>query len=311
MSILNTIVCVAAGGNTGIPNCAFTFKNLKGGFLVPPSFELTEAQLASSATVMAALIAAINNDNPLERIYPLPETVTFTDATEDAVTQTLGYGAPVIVRDGKYNFTQQFIKGGNCVNKALQKFNEGNYKWLGFDSAGVLIGTKSGTSLKGVPLDYFYAQPFRFNDGSNVAIFAYRLSFDPIYINQNVGFVPLDYAELSALNGLQNVNISLAAPRAANVIKVRLTSGCDGTNLYDLYSTELAAVGNFVVTEAGANITITSVVVDANLKAFTITLDATDPDYTVGGPFIVNLAAVSVLTAAGVVGYEGLALTVA
>lgn len=311
MSILNTIVCVAAGGNTGIPNCAFTFKNLKGGFLVPPGFELTEAQLASSATVMAALIAAVNNDNPLERIYPLPETVTFTDATEDAVTQTLGYGAPVIVRDGKYNFTQQFIKGGNCVNKALQKFNEGNYRWMGFDAAGVLIGTKVGATLKGVPLDYFYAQPFRFNDGSNVAIFAYRLSFDPIYINQNVGFVPLDYTELAALNGLQNVNISLAAARAANVIKVRLTSGCDGTNLFDLYETELADVTNFVVTEAGANITITSVVADTNLKAFTITLDAADPDYTVGGPFIVNLAATSVLAGNGVVGYEGIALTVA
>lgn len=311
MAILNTITCAAAGSNTGIPDCALTLKNVVGGFLVPNSFELTNTQLADSASVQAALLAAVNNNNPALRIYPLPEVVGITDNSEDPVTQTLGFGATVIVRDGKYNLTFQYTKGGNCVSNALTKFNNGNYKYIGFDAQGVLFGTKVGTSLKGIPLDFFYNRPFKFNDGSNIAVYSYQISFNPNYINTGLGFLQMDLSVLQAYSGLLNVNLSLPTIRVTNVIKVKANTGCSGADLYDLYATELAAVSAWVVTEAGKNITITSVAVDANLKAWTITLDATDPDYTVGGPFIVSLASVSVLTGLGVVGYESLPLTVA
>jgi hypothetical protein len=311
MSILNTAICTTGGGNTGIPDCAFDPQNLKGGFLVPNSFVLTEEQLASAATVLAALQLAVNNDNPSLRIYPLPETVGFTDNSEDAVSQTLGYGSAVIVRDGKYNLTQQYTKGGLCISKTLQRFNGGNMRWLGIDAAGVLIGTKVGNTLKGVPLDQFYAPPFKWNDGANITAYTYRLAFDPIHVNQNIAFVPMNYADLVNINGIQNIVISSAAARVAAVMKVRLTSGCAGIDMYDTYSAELADADLFLVTQAGKSITVTSVAVDANLKAFTITVDAADPDYNAAGPFVVNLAPISVLTAAGVVGFEGVPATIA
>lgn len=311
MSILNTVVCSAAGGNTGIADCSLTLKNVIGGFLAPASFELTAEQLVSAETVLAALIAAVNNDNPALRIYPLPETVTFTDNSEDVVLQTFGFGAAVPVRDGKYNLTFQYTRGGNCINNALQKFNSGNYRYIGFDAAGVLFGTKVGTSLKGIPLDYFYAAPFKFNDGANVALFAYRISFNPAYINSGLGFIPMNVADLLSINGLQNIVFTLVAARAAGVFRLRATTGCAGTDLYALYGAELADAANFVVTRLGNAVTITSVAQDPNTSSFLFTLDATDPDYNVAGPFVVNTAATSVLAGNGVEGYEGIAITVA
>lgn len=311
MSLLNFKACNLAGGNTGSGDCFIEPKNLAGGFLVPSGFELTAEQMASPESTLAALVAAANNDNPALRIYPLPEIVALTDNSEDPVFETLGYGVPVPVREGNYNWQARFTRGGVCTLKQLQKFNGSGKKVMVFDAEGLLIATKVGTSAKGIPLHYFYADKWKVNDGTaNLQLF-YRLSFNPSYINQNIGFVELDYGSLADITGLQNINITLAAPRAANVITVKVTTGCSGLDLYDQYSTELAAVGNFIVTEGGSGITITSVAVDANLKAFTITLDAADPDYDSAGPFVVSLAAVSVLTAAGIVGFEGLSLTVA
>lgn len=299
------------GGNTGIPDCALTLKNTVTGFLVPGSFELTATNLLTPQSALAALVAAAANDNPLLRIYPLPEAVGVTDNSEDVTLQTFGYGAAVPVRDGNYNLTYAFTRGGNCVNNTLQKFNGLNYKFIGVDASGVVYGTKVGTSLKGIPLDYFYAMPFKHNDGSNVTGFAWRISYKPVYVNAGLGFIQLDLADVLNISGFLNINITLAATRATNVIKVKAITGCAGIDLYDTYSASLVTAANWLVTENGANITITSVALDANLKAFTITLDATDPDYNVSGPFVVKLAAPSVLSANGVPGYEGLALTVA
>lgn len=308
--MINQIVCTAAGGNTGIPDCALTLKNTLTGFLVPSAFELTATNLLTTTATLAALVAAAANDNPLLRIYPLPEAVGVTDNSEDVTLQTFGYGAAVPVRDGNYNLTYAYTRGGNCVNNTLAKFNGLNYKFIGVDASGVVYGTKVGTSLKGIPLDYFYAAPFKHNDGSNVAGFSWRISYKPNYVNSGLGFIQLDLNDVLAISGFLNINITLAAARATNVIKVKALSGCAGIDLYDTYSASLVTAANWIVTENGAVITKTSVALDANLKAFTITLDASDPDYTVGGPFVVTLAAPSVLAGNGVTGYEGIALTV-
>jgi len=311
MSSLNQAFCASSGGNTGIDDCSLTLKNIVRGFLVPKSFELTAAQLADPDTALAALIAATKSDNASLRVYPLPEVVGITDSSEDVVLQTLGYGTPVPVRQGNYNLTFAYLAGGNCVNGALQKFNQGNYRYLGVDAGGVLFGVKSGTSLKGIPLDYFNADKFKFADGTNVTGFAYRISFKPEYLNGNLGFVQMDLLSLMEIDGLHNVVLVQSGARALGVFKVLAMTGCAGTNMYDLYDTELASAALWKVTEAGKDITITSVVADPNIKGFTITMSTADPDYVAGGPFFVTLQPVSILEAAGVVGFEGLTLKVA
>jgi len=310
MSILNYKQCATSGSNTGTGDCPFDPKSIAGGFIVPANFELTDAQLASKDTAMAALLAAVNNDNPALRAYPLPEVVGVTDNSEDPVFETLGYGVPALVREGNYNWLFRFQRGAFCALKALMKFNGTGRKVILFDVEGSLIATKSGTSAKGIPLYYFHAYKFKLNDGSANTVYSYGMAFNPVHINQNIAFIQLDYAQLLEITGIQNVVLSLVAPRAAGVFKVKTTTGCAGLDLYDLYATELGVAANFRVTEAGKVITITSVVKDDNAKAFTVTMDTADPDYNAAGPFVVNLAPISVLSAAGVVGFEGIPLTV-
>lgn len=305
--------CDAAQGNTGAAECPVDVKLLSFIIKVPNNFELTEAQLATKETALAALIAAVNNDNPSLRAYPFPEQVTFTDNSTDPTFQTFGSGSLALANEGVYDWMFQFTKGALCLSNQLRKFNgSSNQKFVVVDIQGNLYGTKVGTSLKGIPSHYIYTDKLKAATYTEVAIYAYRVNFMPRYFNENIAFINLGYAELAAIEGLRNVNVSLAVtPRVANVIVVKLKTGCSGVDMFEQYSDELAAAGNFVVTRNGANVDITSVAADANLKAFTITLDAVDPNYDAAGPFVVSLAPVSVLTAAGVMGFEGLPLIVA
>lgn len=310
MSVLNQYACASAGSNTGIPDCAVTPKNFVGGFLVPNSFVLTDSQLATSSSALAALQAAASADNQGSRIYPLPPFLSVTDSTAQPITETIG-GTPFIVRDGKYDFEMRYIKGGLCVSNALQKFNNGNYRIMLFDASGLLVGTKVGTGLMGIPLNYFYARPFRIATDTTLANFSFSIVFDSIYFNVGLGFISLNPSDLAGVAGLINASLSLVGARAANVFTVKVLAGCSGSDLYPSYSTGLANIANWLVTEGGKTITITSVVADPNSKGFIFTLDITDPDYSPTGPFLVSGSTLTALTTNGVLGYELQPLTVA
>jgi len=304
MSILNSFVCAAAGGNTGIADCAISIGLLKSGFLVPNSFELTEAQLADSATALAALQAAAQNDDPAQRIYPLPDFLSVTDNTEDLVTEAIG-GVPVPVRDGNYNLLIRYLNGGNCLSNALSKFNSGSYRFLGIDNKGILFGTKEGTSLKGVPLYYFYSRPFRFATDTTAINLSFQIVFEPIYLNSGLGFIQLNPADVLNISGLMNINLSLVGTRTAGVFVLQAKAGCAGVNLYDQYSADLADATIYeVLNKNGLVVPITSVAAAPASKGFTFTLDTASANYTSGQPYTVKGAGVSALVAADIDGYE-------
>ena len=127
-----------------------------------------------------------------------------------------------------------------------------------------------------------------------------------------MGFLQADF-DLAQIQGLQNVVLSVLSAAAPAPV-VGATTGCDGTNLYDMFAIELAAVGNWKATNGatGADLTITSVAEDANASGWTVTLDNVDPDYpTAGGTIVLQLADPQTLAAAGVTGFESLKLTIA
>lgn len=302
-TILNTLNCAGGVGNTGIPKCALDPALIKGGFLVPPNFELTAANLATTDALEAALAAAILAA-PALRIYPLPPFEAITDSSEDVTIQTLGYGAPVTIREGKNNWIFQYLSGGVCLNNQLRKFNKSGYRVIFIDDSGVIMGTKNSTGdgIVGIPLVDYYAYPWKVNDGSNTTAYRLKFVFDPKYINELINFVQDENALL--LQGLQNVALTKVS-RALGVMKITAKVGCGGDNLHDLYATELASVGLWTAKNALTNavITITAVADDTVNNGWTITVDTADPDYTTGA-ILVSLAAPSVLAAAGVDGFE-------
>lgn len=314
MSILNLAPCAVDNGNTGIGDCAFDPKQLVGGFLVPKSFSISAANLATKELALAALLAAASADVASQRIYPLPLTLGITNNSETPVKQTYGYGAQVTVRDGMYIFNQVYADGALCLSNQLTKFNGNRYNWIGIDAEGTLIGTKVGETLEGIPLNEFYNNPMTLNDGANRTGYSYDLSFNKNYLNTDIAFVKLGLSALQAIKGLQNiVPVTIVAP-ATNTFTVRLQTGCGGNpdELYDLYSAELADPTNFAVLLAatGNAVTITSVAPVPNSKGFLFTLNAADPDYVAGGPWILKGSTVSALAGNDVVGYEIIAKTI-
>jgi len=302
---LNKIICLQAGGNTGTGQCVLTLGGIVGGFLVNSSFALTANDMLTDTALLAALNTA-RLAPKTGRIYPLPAIVTPTDNSEDNVEQTFGYGGIATVREGKYNWMFQYVEGGICVSNALRKFNSQKNSIIFFDQYGTLFGQKVGTTLKGIPLEMFWADKWRMNTGSEVMATSFRVVFDPKYANDMIGFIKTSDIDLASVKGLYNVVLT-PGTRAAGVLKATAIYGCGGDNLYDLYSAELAVVGAWVVTNTttGALVTISSVAVDTNIKGWTVTVDTADPDYTatIGG-LTISLAAPAALAVLGVDGFE-------
>jgi len=301
--------CAGNFGNTGFGECFTDFGMPKFIFFVPRGFK---GDLTSIATIKADLEALLLEDVPSQRGYPVNGIVNVTSNSEDVVVQTFNTGAIAKVRDGNYDMTFQWIQGGFCLLYGLLKGNGKNQPFFIGTDNGFLIGTDTGDGLLSpIKPNFVNANKFTWSDGTNVSAYTLRLNFEPAQVNQNVNFVDfssdggLSYFE--GLQGLQNVNLAQAAARALGVLKVKASTSCGSVDMYDLYSADLAVVGAWVATNrlTGNVITITSVAVDANAKAWTITLNTSDPDYTAtAGDILISLAGPTELAAIDVVGYE-------
>jgi hypothetical protein len=286
-----------------------------GAIRVPKNKVFTQAELdALRATLDAARMAASKSN----RIFPIHNFVGVTDNSEDVVFETMEYGSQVPVRDGNYRLTYRYVDGALCLSNALQTHNfQGLTSWLFYDDKDLLLGwrkldaTGLAYGLAGVPC-VFHALKWRQATGSTTPVFSVYFDFDPKYFNKYLGFVEANFP-LNEITGLQNINLVQSGASAAGVIKLIAKTGCDGANLYDLYSTQLAVVGAWtaVNTTTQAVITISSVAVDANIKGFTITLNNADPDYpsTSAGQVTINLVDPTALDALDVTGYEGIPIT--
>jgi hypothetical protein len=310
--MINNIVCLSVGGaNTGFGSCVLNFDKIVGFFLVSATFALAEQDLVSDDTLKTALLAGASADLLQNRIFPVHNLLEITDSSTEPTKQTFGYGSSVITQQGVYDWTFPFIKGGLCLLTALQEFNDQDIRPIFYDSSGRLFGWRQGNTIKGIPLNQFYANDWKPATGAAVQVNSVNMNFGSKFINREIGFYQATTFGLEEIKGLQSITLYTAAARAANVIKIKAKAGCAGIDLYAQYSAQLAAPANWRVTRNGAVVTVTSAAIDVNLSAWTLTLDTADPDYNAAGPFQVTLAPVSILTAAGIVGYEGKTLTVA
>jgi hypothetical protein len=313
MGEINKTSCaIIGGGNTGIPACFANPSKLIGVILVSKNFVLTKAQVAT--TLLTTLLEATHAARSL-RIYPLINFEELSnDATEDPSRQTLGYGRSVMIREGNYSWQYRYLDGGLCLHNQLRLFNNKKWAALFVDSDGLLIGTKSGTEdMKGIPLEEFYAEPWRPSNGSSEeARYTIMVQFKPEFINEKIAFVETqaEFDIVAEVKGLLNLKLESYASLNAGLVKVKVSEVCGGENLYDLYENSLDKTAAYVIKnkETGASIPVTSITKDASNKGFAIQLTTADANYpAVGGKLTIELAAPSVLKAAPVsmAGYEG------
>ena len=300
---LNQIDCITGYKNVGFGTCVFDPKLIKGVLLFPEKRTFTNEELASLETTLRNLAKA---DSKSARMYPLHNFVAVADSTEDVVIETTDYGAKSVTRDGDYDVTFKYFDGALCLSTALATFN-GPTPFLMYDKNGVIIGSKSNGKLSTIAPHFFHALPWRFATGANAANYQVRLSFTPEQINQYIGYVKAGF-DITDIEGLKDVEIEVNSyNEGTGVANVTLQTLCNKTNLANNLATELADEALYVATnkETGEEIAITTVTAGAG-KTFNVTINTGDANYpAAGGVIVLNLAAVSVLEAAGIEGYEG------
>lgn len=305
--ILNKPICASVNnGNTGVPSCYFNPKKIVGMIMVDKTVDFTPAEIATFKTTLQTAVLASGK----ARVYPIFRFTELSDNSSDENVSEQGYGDKEITKEGDYDWTFRFIKGGLCLNKNLRKFNNTDMKVLLVDSDNQIFGTKNSSgNMAGLSLAFFYAKKLKISDGSNATMYGVRVSLNkPEELNDSPAFVACDFDVESEVKG--NIDVELVEVETAlGVATVKLYTNCGRVDLYDTYADEFAAAGMWTCkTSTGSTVTITGVTKDVNNKAWDISFTGT-------GVHTLNLAATSVLAAAGIGGapdngYEGIELDV-
>ncbi|MDB5288533.1 MAG: hypothetical protein JWR05_3482 [Mucilaginibacter sp.] len=306
MNALNFFPFVLFGENTGVGINQFDPKNVVGAFIVPAGTSFSQSNTATPAAFLTALVTA-TSAVVSQRLFPIGNFGEIKDGSEAAVSEKLGYGIELIVRDGTYKWAFRILKGGFWLSRALRAFNGINVDVFFVDANNVVIGQKNVSStgvvtFTGIPQYQAYQEPFKINDGSKNTIYMQNFSF-PGNVFDNLGAVQMNPGDLNNVKGLQNIAFT-SATRAVNVSTVKGTIGALGADLGQTLGTALnvatlwrlqdAITGNFYDPATG----ITSVAFNASTSAYAVTGNTADGAYNSANPVIVSLAPASVLDAA-------------
>lgn len=307
--------CAPGYKNTGFNKSCFTEFGAPVGILFC-QFGQTFPTTSVSA-LKTALSAAILNDLPYQRIYPVQGIVDIVDGSEKPVVVTNNLGGKKKVRDGFTDLMLGWWDGAFCLLYALRQMNNTLMPFLIVTNKGFLVGTDAGPGLmKGITAALKDAEPFTWSDGSKLNTYNLHLNFDPSQTNENVKFVDFSstaaggLAYLSSLTGLENI-ILAELSRTLGLVNVTLTTGCGGVNLFSIYPTQfvvglwVAYADNAGVANLSKPIAITSVTPSSTLKAYAVQLNVSDANYTAGQPVWIGLAGPTELQAAAIGGTDG------
>lgn len=307
MPRLNELQCAESLRNVGTSGCVLEPGLIKGFFIGASDFSFDAAAQQDIQDRLQDLLWA---DNAAQRLIMLSDIVDLTDNSGDPVTETFGYGGQTTIRDNFNDWTVRYRDGGLCRHSALRTWSGDSRRLLFWDDKNRLFGSDRNGSLINFPSSV-YVPSWKTATGSATTVLNVKFNFDPKYINESVGVLQLDFDPAVALRSLQDLVISVNSFNPnTGVVNAKIVTYCGGTDMYDLYSTQLAVVGAFSATnsETGAQITVSTVAKQASDKTFNITLSTADADYpTTGGVIRLKLASPSVLAGLGVEGYDSVA----
>jgi hypothetical protein len=261
------------------------------------------------ATLQASLVSKAKTANKFNRLHFVHDIVNVTSNSEDKTVQTFSTGSQSVVREGRYNWTLQFVKGGLSLSNELAKFNgNGTYSVYFYDTNFVLYGYKTATGLAAIPTDYIWCNKMTPNTGSETSVYSINVVFDPAYINDAnlIGFAQATSA-IKDVKGLKNINVKLNSwVESTGVVNISLLEDL-GFNVGELYNNELDVAGAYVANNkaTGAAITISTVAYVPSTKTFNVTLDTADVDFPAAAQGILfNVGTIATLEGLLVFGYE-------
>lgn len=297
---INKPLCATSYGNTGFGDCFLEPSKIVGAFQVPSNFEITESDLADLQEFLnIKLHAAIGS-----RIFPYHNFISVTPNTEDVSITTTDYGAKYITRDGFYDWSFRYLKGGVQLHQEIAKNAGSNKYFLFYDDNGVLYGYTTGGKLKGIPVDIFYVKPWDLPTGADQANYLLRFIVNPIYLNKgNLGFLKIGGNDdfnfnLFDILGLQDVILTII-DQTGNVATVQARTKISDVNLYDAYKTNLLQTTAWRAFKSDGTLSsVTTVADNASDEGFDVTVNALNYQQEFDGAEMkIQLAIPSVLKA--------------
>ena len=308
-NISGILIQDAAAGNSKPSAIYLDVKNIIGVILAPKGYQISNTNLATAAAAITALQADIANSSKAARLFPIFGFEQIADNSEDIQVQTTSIGSRHVVREGYQDWKFEFFTGGLSLLASLRKFNKQStsHDFFFIDAQNRLIGMaisdgSGNTILQAIPCDggFFWAHPWKMNDGSKLAQYMLQFVFAPKYINELVNYVDLSAYDLpTTLIGLEDVNLTGVANATSGSYDI-VPQTPTGIYLAANYGTALAQNGAWGATNlAGAVIPITGITAVGDGKTFTVALDKTSPNYpsTGGAKVFINFTAPAVQAA--------------
>ncbi|HUR65462.1 MAG TPA: hypothetical protein VMZ03_03860 [Chitinophagaceae bacterium] len=287
---MSTTLCGFVGGNTGGVLCDTKRKTPKKIFL--GSKEFSSSEYADPDTLAAAILTACNlNNGNSAKLFPLQEIYEVAVTTEADTKGKLALGPERRLRKGKPSYTYSFETNLYQYQKYLA-WDDKVVPAFTLDSANNFWGYRAGAAAYTVNTSNFKGEQVYvtvsgngFEDGNaaTTGICTISISYLSVEDFEKRGTYATLPATTSAgdFNGLKDVMLYEPQAHASNVYKIKMvipiSKLASDLDIYDDHAAAIAAMTFTAFTGAtyGSSLTITSVAVDATLKALTVTFDST------------------------------------
>lgn len=318
---MSTNLCAVVGGNTGGIGCDGKRRVAKKPIVGNKQF--SAAEQATEATLMAAILAAINlSTGDPDKLFPFPEVLEIADNTEDDTTGSLALGPVKRLRKGRPAYMYS-VEIGHYQYQKLLAFDNKIVPVFTLDDASQFWGYRAAADPNKKNIKPFKGEMCRitisgngFEDGANATAGVAHISFYYQSIDdfeRRSAYAFLNGASSGDFEGLKDVVLWEPQAHASNVYKIALmiqlpiVGDVGSMDVYTDYAAALASLtwsaktgANFATTLA-----ITSVAVDSTLKCLTFTFDTTAyAALTSGAEILVTAPDVPTLVGANVTGIE-------
>jgi hypothetical protein len=247
--------------------------------LVPDSWELSDADLQSASTALAALQADVYAPRA-SRIFPIGPFANIESQDTDATVEETALGYRRTIRRGKIGRRFEIWAGGPVYHQSVFAFDGTDRKAVIIDDKNNIIGTyvtdaNGNKVFKGLSLSDFAVSNYGSPDGTVGAKFFITLQFAvDAELNTAKAVVNLGVPVLSYVTGLNDAHLEDddSATSAADTVRVMVTMDKGSTTAEDVYAEYEAALSQSGAWDVTDSVTVASVAGNDARSSWTLTL---------------------------------------
>ena len=318
MENIRGLKCLTNRRNTGLQGCSFIPKHKRGCFLVPYDFSVTVNDNMTDDAVVAAILAALDaallNDNPALRAYFIGGFVGFEDKSEAENMQKFGFGTSQPTNRGKIMHEYQIDpQKGFGYFAALHTFDlqHEDFKIVTIDTTRIYGCNKKSNGVlvafQGQELDLLHVPDMKEPNYTEAVKYVLSLGYaNNEELNEELFAVDMGQNMLTYGKAHTISDVLLTGSfSATRVLKLKARTVIGGVNMGTLYGTELedSTLYTFNNKLSGVAVAVTSNAYDPITGIWTITLTA-GSGYVATQTLVVKYVAPSALVAGDVGYYE-------